>query len=52
MIFGAFSFLEHPKVRYQLFLPQLAAQQKGHKKISILFIGKSGMYTFVNKDHR
>ena len=48
LLYGAINFLEHPWVRYQLFLPQLAASTKGHKEIDILFIGKSGMLTFIN----
>lgn len=50
LLYAAISFLEHPWVRYQLFLPQLTATTKGHKEIDILFIGKSGMLTFINTD--
>jgi hypothetical protein len=41
-------FLDNSVTRYQQFLPQLAAAQYAPDEIDVVFIGQSGLLTFVN----
>jgi hypothetical protein len=43
-------FLDHPVTRYQQFLPQLAAARAAASKIDVVFIGQSGLLTFVSAE--